>query len=43
MRYDYDKGKFVTISSIRETVKEEMSRAAKDAGGKFREDALDYI
>ena len=43
MRYDYKSGKFVTVGSIRKAVQDEEARAARNAGGKFREDALESI
>ena len=43
MRYDYNAGKFVTISSIKAKKEEDLEKAAKSAGGDFRDDALKII
>ena len=43
MSYDYEKGKFVQRSSIELDVKNQQKRYAREAGGDFREGALDKI
>lgn len=43
MRYDYENGKFISVANIKKEADEEFARAAQDAGGDFRRDALNYV
>lgn len=42
-RYDYERGKYVTITSIQQNIDKEKQRAINRAGGEFRKDALNKI
>ena len=42
-RYDYDKGKFVEVSSIKKEFQDAKERYIKSAGGDFRRDSLSKV
>ena len=41
--YDYNRGKFITRGYVKQELENEQKRYAKEAGGDFREDALNKI
>lgn len=41
--YDYNRGKFITRGYVKKELENEEKRYAKEAGGEFREDALNKI